>query len=107
MHHGLRPTYDAKALVNACAKLPMTFGPFLQNDAAEFLMLLADHLEDTLKGTSQASLIRSCFGGKLVQQVRAAYASQQPSKTRRPPHPSLPAVHPPPLSLSCPPSPSL
>jgi hypothetical protein len=40
-----------------------------QNDAAEFLMLLVSHLEDALKGTRHAPLIRREFGGKLAQQV--------------------------------------
>ena len=32
-------------------------------------MLLTSHLEDALKGTRHANLLRTCFGGKLVQQV--------------------------------------
>ena len=32
-------------------------------------MLLTSHIEDALKDTPHASLLRSCFGGKLVQQV--------------------------------------
>ena len=47
----------------------MTYGPFQQNDAAEFFMLLCDHLETALKGTRHANLLRASFGGKLVQQV--------------------------------------
>ena len=30
-------------VVSACTALPMTYGPFQQNDAAEFLMLLLAH----------------------------------------------------------------
>ena len=48
-----QPVYDAKDLVAACEALPMTFSPFQQNDAAEFLMLLSAHLEEQLKGTPQ------------------------------------------------------
>ena len=69
LRDGLRPTYDSKPLVAACAALPMTYEPFQQNDAAEFLMLLTAHLEESLKGTAHAELLHACFGGKLVQQV--------------------------------------
>ena len=73
LRDGLRPTYDAKSLVGVCAALGMTYDPSQQNDAAEFLMLLVSHLEDALKGTRHAPLIRREFGGKLAQQV--IYAS--------------------------------
>jgi hypothetical protein len=61
--------YNAQKLVDACEALPMQHAATQQNDAAEFLMLLADHLEECLKATAQAALLRQCFGGKLVQQV--------------------------------------
>ena len=69
LKNGLRPVYDAKDLVAACEDLPLMYGPFQQNDAAEFLILLAAHLEEALKGTRHARLLHDCFGGKVVQQV--------------------------------------
>ena len=42
----------------------MTYEPFQQNDAAEFLMLLVSHLEDSLKGTSHDQV--SGMGGKAT-----------------------------------------
>lgn len=72
LKYSLRPVYDAIDLVTACEELPMSYGPFQQNDAAEFFMLLTAHLEDVLKGTRQAQLLSTCFGGKVVQQVAAS-----------------------------------
>ena len=45
-----------RALVEACEALPMTFSARQQNDAAEFLMLLTEHLEERLKSTRQVRL---------------------------------------------------
>ena len=36
LRDGLRPTYCSKPLVSACGALPMTYGPFQQNDAVRF-----------------------------------------------------------------------
>ena len=69
LRDGLQPTYNSKALVTACSALPMSHEPFAQNDAAEFLMLLVSHLEDSLKGTVHSKLVQNSFGGKHVQQV--------------------------------------
>ena len=66
---GLLPVYDAVELVRACEEMPLSYGAFQQNDAAEFLMLLAAHLEEALKGTAHAALLSQCFGGKMVNQV--------------------------------------
>mmetsp|Transcript_19646 Transcript_19646/g.59545 ORF Transcript_19646/g.59545 Transcript_19646/m.59545 type:complete len:1499 (+) Transcript_19646:3-4499(+) len=78
LRDGLAPCYDPRALVEACEALPMTFSARQQNDAAEFLMLLTEHLEERLKSTRQASLLRTCFGGKLVQQIAWEEAPAQP-----------------------------
>ena len=48
MRDGLLPVYDAVELVRACEEMPLSYGAFQQNDAAEFLMLLAAHLEEAL-----------------------------------------------------------
>ena len=69
MRDGLLPVYDAVELVRACEEMPLSYGAFQQNDAAEFLMLLAAHLEEALKGTAHAALLSQCFGGKMVNQV--------------------------------------
>lgn len=53
------------SLVSACEALPMTFSARQQNDAAEFLMLLMDHLEERLKGTKQVDTGRG--GGAVVR----------------------------------------
>ena len=41
MRDGLLPVYDAVELVRACEEMPLSYGGFQQNDAAEFLMLAA------------------------------------------------------------------
>ena len=69
LRDGLQPTYNSKALVTACSALPMSHEPFAQNDAAEYLILLVSHLEDSLKGTVHSKLVQNSFGGKHVQQV--------------------------------------
>ena len=69
LREGLARSYDPLPLVTASEALPLTFAATQQNDAAEFLALLSDNLEEALRGSRHASLLRSCFGGTLVQQV--------------------------------------
>ena len=100
LRDGLRPVFDPKALVAVCSELPMTYEPFQQNDAAEFLMLLTSHIEDALKGTRHADLLRHCFGGQLVQQVIWEEEEEKGAAT-----PATPAT-PPAATASAEPTPS-
>ena len=67
MRDGLLPVYDAVELVRACEEMPLSYGAFQRNDAAEFsASSLAAHLEAALmesRTRARRAARRQCLRG--------------------------------------------
>ena len=72
-----RRSYDPKAFVESCRALKMEFGPYQQNDSAEFLALLMDRIETGLKsnpkhclqGHKQMAVLTQTMKGETVKMM--------------------------------------